>query len=554
MLLALRARRAAPRPERPRARRRGRRAPAVPGCMPRSSPRRTWGRVPESASSASSTRPAPTPARPRAGSPRSATPRTTPGRTTPTTRSRAATSSSTRRGRDPLPRGGRVINLEHMGLPFDRTPDGRIYQRRFGGHTRDYGRGTRAAGVPRRRPHRAHDPPDALPAVHQAGRHVLRRVPHARPHHGRRRVPRDRRHRDRHGRAARLPRQERPARHRRVRPDVQGLVERLRPDRRRPGDRLPPRPPARGHGVLPVPPDGDLPAGHPAVRGLPRRRRRDVQRRRASASWSATPRTSRTSPAATSARGRSTRKSPRAGGSAARTTSTSTSAIYGDRRRLDKKLPDIIDFVRTYLGVDPIKEPMPIQPTAHYAMGGLPTDIHGRVIRDAHGPSSPASTRRASAPASASHGANRLGTNSLVDLVVYGRRSGRAMARHVRDAPSPSGPVPPRRSVQAMVRALLAASEASAGHDPGRAAGGDVHECGVFRTEQPLTQCRDEVADLKERGATCSSEDKGPLQYRPAEPRARLPARLAEATVGRPWPATKAAEPTRVRTSRTATT
>ena len=50
---------------------------------------------------------------------------------------------------------------------------------------------------------------------------------------------------------------------------------------------------------------------------------------------------------------------------------------------VEKRLPDIIEFARTYLGVDPIKEPMPIQPTAHYAMGGIPTDIHGRVIRDA---------------------------------------------------------------------------------------------------------------------------------------------------------------------------
>ncbi len=82
-----------------------------------------------------------------------------------------------------------IYELEHMGLPFDRTADGRISQRRFGGHTKpnpvydpNAAAGTDAAKpripvdacLPRGRPHRAHDPPDALPAVHQAGRDLLR--------------------------------------------------------------------------------------------------------------------------------------------------------------------------------------------------------------------------------------------------------------------------------------------------------------------------------------------------------------------------------------------
>ncbi len=75
-----------------------------------------------------------------------------------------------------------------------------------------------------------------------------------------------------------------------------------------------------------------------------------------------------------------------------------------DSAWVETRLPDIIEFARTYLGVDPINEPMPIQPTAHYAMGGLPTDLDGRVLRDAAGTSSPASTRPARVPASASMG------------------------------------------------------------------------------------------------------------------------------------------------------
>ncbi len=101
-----------------------------------------------------------------------------------------------------------IYDLEHMGLPFDRTADGRISQRRFGGHTKpnpDYDpsappgtpnarpRIPGHARLPLGRPHRPHDPPDPVPAVHQAGRDLLRRVPHAGPDHGRRRVPRHRR-------------------------------------------------------------------------------------------------------------------------------------------------------------------------------------------------------------------------------------------------------------------------------------------------------------------------------------------------------------------------
>ena len=107
-----------------------------------------------------------------------------------------------------------VIELEHMGLPFNRTPDGRIDQRRFGGHTRNYGEAAGEAGVLRRGPHRPHDPPDPLPAVPQAGVEVLRRVP--------RRGPRDR------GRGAGLRRSRRGRR---------GLPDR----RRRAGRRCAPR-------------------------------------------------------------------------------------------------------------------------------------------------------------------------------------------------------------------------------------------------------------------------------------------------------------------------
>ncbi|MBI5160654.1 MAG: FAD-binding protein, partial [Micrococcales bacterium] len=92
------------------------------------------------------------------------------------------------------------------------------------------------------------------------------------------------------------------------------------------------------------------------------------------------------------------------------------------------KLPDIVDFCRVYLGVDPVTQPMPIQPTAHYAMGGIPTDKYGQVIRDEKNTVVPGLYAAGECACVSVHGANRLGTNSLLDIVVFGRRAGAAMA------------------------------------------------------------------------------------------------------------------------------
>ncbi|MCA9986659.1 MAG: FAD-dependent oxidoreductase, partial [Anaerolineales bacterium] len=105
----------------------------------------------------------------------------------------------------------------------------------------------------------------------------------------------------------------------------------------------------------------------------------------------------------------------------------------GESRRIDaayieEKLPDIADFTRTYLGVDPVKEPMPVQPTAHYAMGGIPTNNDGCVVLDKDRTVLPGLYAAGEVACVSVHGANRLGTNSLVDLVVFGRRSGNHMA------------------------------------------------------------------------------------------------------------------------------
>src|SRR5947208_1347197 len=95
---------------------------------------------------------------------------------------------------------------------------------------------------------------------------------------------------------------------------------------------------------------------------------------------------------------------------------------------LETKLPDITEFARTYLGVDPVVEPVPVYPTAHYAMGGVPTNVHAEVLRD-NDNVVPGLYAAGEVACVSVHGANRLGTNSLLDINVFGRRAGIRAAR-----------------------------------------------------------------------------------------------------------------------------
>src|SRR5438132_2174073 len=99
--------------------------------------------------------------------------------------------------------------------------------------------------------------------------------------------------------------------------------------------------------------------------------------------------------------------------------------------QIDEKLPDITDFVRTYMGLEPKTELIPIQPTAHYAMGGIPTNVHAEVVVDSEGTVFPGLYAAGECACVPVHGPNRLGTNSLLDIVVFGRRGGAAMAEFV---------------------------------------------------------------------------------------------------------------------------
>ncbi len=107
------------------------------------------------------------------------------------------------------------------------------------------------------------------------------------------------------------------------------------------------------------------------------------------------------------------------------------------RALLEAKLPDFAGFCRTYLGLEPSVEPIPVAPTAHYAMGGIPTDADGRVRADGRGGFYEGLYAAGECACVSVHGANRLGTNSLVDLVVFGRRAGDGLAEFAAGASLP---------------------------------------------------------------------------------------------------------------------
>jgi succinate dehydrogenase / fumarate reductase flavoprotein subunit len=177
---------------------------------------------------------------------------------------------------------------------------------------------------------------------------------------------------------------------------------------------------------------------------------------------------------------------------------------------IDAKLPDVTDFARTYLRVEPKTEPVPIQPTAHYAMGGLPTDVDGRVIRDRHATPVPGFYSAGESACVSVHGANRLGTNSLVDLVVFGRRAGKHMLNYVREAdllPLPSNP-------EDVARAAL--SDLTSRDKGENAADIRAHlqtlmmdKVGVVRNAGTLNEALDGIRDLRNQYAHVAIQDKG---------------------------------------------
>jgi len=177
---------------------------------------------------------------------------------------------------------------------------------------------------------------------------------------------------------------------------------------------------------------------------------------------------------------------------------------------IDEKLPDVTDFARTYLGVEPKKEPVPIQPTAHYAMGGLPTDLHGRVIRDTQATVIPGLYSAGEAACVSVHGANRLGTNSLVDLVVFGRRAGRHMLEHIRSASFAELPPEPDGLARAEVSSMLGRQKGEKIADI-RKSMQDVmmDRVSVVRNAEGMTEAKKKIDELRAAYAHAAIQDHG---------------------------------------------
>jgi succinate dehydrogenase / fumarate reductase flavoprotein subunit len=180
------------------------------------------------------------------------------------------------------------------------------------------------------------------------------------------------------------------------------------------------------------------------------------------------------------------------------------------RQLIEEKLPDVADFVRVYQGIEPITELVPVQPTAHYAMGGIPTNIHTQVTRDEHNTVVPGLYAAGECACVSVHGANRLGTNSLVDLLVFGRRAGRQMAADVRDEELPAVADDAMEPVRAELEALRSRSSGeNAAHVRRDLATMMMDNVGVYRDESLLGAAVPAIRDLKERYAHVRVMDKG---------------------------------------------
>ncbi|MDR6172207.1 succinate dehydrogenase flavoprotein subunit [Curtobacterium sp. SORGH_AS_0776] len=176
---------------------------------------------------------------------------------------------------------------------------------------------------------------------------------------------------------------------------------------------------------------------------------------------------------------------------------------------LETKLPDITEFARTYLGVDPVVEPVPVMPTAHYAMGGIPTNTDAEVLYD-NTTVVPGLYAAGECACVSVHGSNRLGTNSLLDINVFGKRSGNNAAEWVKTAeflPLPEDPA-------AGVRDMLAQLRASTGTERIAVLRKELQDemdknAQVFRTDESLARVTETIHTLRNRFLQVSVQDKG---------------------------------------------
>jgi succinate dehydrogenase / fumarate reductase flavoprotein subunit len=176
---------------------------------------------------------------------------------------------------------------------------------------------------------------------------------------------------------------------------------------------------------------------------------------------------------------------------------------------LETKLPDITEFARTYLGVDPVVEPVPVMPTAHYAMGGIPTNVRAEVLSD-NNTVVPGLYAAGECACVSVHGSNRLGTNSLLDINVFGKRAGNNAVEYVQNVdftPLPENPA-------AFVQELVENARNSNGTERLSTIRKELQEhmdrnAQVFRTDESLAEVTETIHNLRDRYRNIAVQDKG---------------------------------------------
>ncbi len=192
-------------------------------------------------------------------------------------------------------------------------------------------------------------------------------------------------------------------------------------------------------------------------------------------------------------------------------------AAYLDVRHLprdviEQKLPDVTEFARVYLGVEPTTEPVPVQPTAHYAMGGIPTNSDAQVVVGEDETPIPGLYAAGECACVSVHGANRLGTNSLLDIVVFGRRGGGHMARFAREVELPAVTERPDGFVSDTVSGLLGRSEGHNAADIRSELQEGMYDLAfVVRSDESLRKMQGILDGLRERYERVYVQDGGKL-------------------------------------------
>ncbi|MEY4263429.1 MAG: hypothetical protein RLY88_1137, partial [Actinomycetota bacterium] len=176
---------------------------------------------------------------------------------------------------------------------------------------------------------------------------------------------------------------------------------------------------------------------------------------------------------------------------------------------IDEKLPDITEFARTYLGVEPYTEPVPVFPTAHYAMGGIPTNVQAEVLRD-NKTVVPGLYAAGECACVSVHGANRLGTNSLLDINVFGKRAGIAAVKYA--ATAKHVPVPANAADE--VISIIQKVRNSNGAEKVAVLRKELQDtmdknAQVYRTEESLDEALAKIKELRGRYENISVQDKG---------------------------------------------